>query len=98
MTGKLDQILRFERSNQLASDLDLEADCEDNNYTDVDTVSLTGASSKNENSAGELKNESNVQLLHTKIVELEQQLASVVQKNLKLTEENEKLKKLVIPK
>uniref|UniRef100_A0A915CLL3 Uncharacterized protein n=1 Tax=Ditylenchus dipsaci TaxID=166011 RepID=A0A915CLL3_9BILA len=37
--AKLDQLLK--KSDQLASDL--EADCEDNNSTDVDTVSVSGS-------------------------------------------------------
>jgi len=81
---KLEQLLR--PSNQLASDLDLEADCEDNSTTDVDTVSLTGsASNKNELNTREFgQQDKKVSMLHSKILELEKQLSAVLKENAQL--------------
>ncbi|KAI6184375.1 hypothetical protein M3Y97_00589400 [Aphelenchoides bicaudatus] len=88
---------KFEQMLKPSNGSDLEADCEDNSYTDVDTVSLSGISNKNESNSAELAKttEITIEMLHSKIVDLEKQLATVVQKNLKLTEENTKLKEMV---
>lgn len=50
---------------------------------------------KNESNSSEQPAETSVQTLHSKIIDLEKQLATVIQKNLKLTEENNKLRELM---
>lgn len=104
---------KFEQMFKPSNGSDLEADCEDNSYTDVDTVSLTSVGfnslnvlnfqfqKKNDTSTAELSQttETTVQMLHSKIIDLEKQLATILQKNLKLTEENTKLREMItIPK
>jgi dihydroxyacetone kinase DhaKLM complex PTS-EIIA-like component DhaM len=95
---KLEQLLK--RSDQLTSDL--EADCEDNNSTDVDTVSVSGnqkpkngtSTEKFDTAVEATEVDNDVNLLTAKIKKLEMQLETVLQVNFKLEEENTQLKKL----
>ncbi|KAI6206133.1 hypothetical protein M3Y94_00872000 [Aphelenchoides besseyi] len=95
VSNKLEQLLR--RSNQLNSDL--EADCEDNNSTDVDTISVSGSinnADKDVSLQSFSPKETTMHMLSKKVDSLEKQLATVLQLNLKLKEENEQLKKMVV--
>lgn len=91
-TQNLGQMLR--KNDQLLPS-DLDADCEDNNSTDVDTVSVSG-SVKIKNEADRPDgNKSELNYLNAKVMALEKQLACVIKLNGKLKEENEELKKKV---
>uniref|UniRef100_A0A1I8AVS6 PRKC apoptosis WT1 regulator protein n=1 Tax=Steinernema glaseri TaxID=37863 RepID=A0A1I8AVS6_9BILA len=95
----------FLRKHEQSMTSDLEADCEDNNSTDMDTIS----SSFNLSQAGveEIKSdaepstqvpepqesETTVQSLNARIIKLEKQLETVLNINVKLKEENEKLRR-----
>ncbi|KAH7696790.1 hypothetical protein AAVH_36135 [Aphelenchoides avenae] len=100
--SKLEQLLK--RSEQLTSDL--EADCEDNNSTDVDTISVSGSTKNRVSSTEKLdapegtvhdsSADADVHVLSAKIRKLEMQLETVLKVNLKLKEENAQLKKLAV--
>jgi len=141
--NKIDQLFKKVDVAHLASDL--EADCEDNNSTDVDTVSVSGSikhktpncmeksleeegfyllpsstvakvpsgaegktSAPGQPTATLLANspsttggpshvcEQHHQLMSAKIRNLERQLETVLSLNVKLKEENEKLKKIAV--
>ncbi|CAD5216463.1 unnamed protein product [Bursaphelenchus xylophilus] len=87
---KLEQMLK--KTDQLPSDLD--ADCEDNNSTDVDTVSVSG-SVKSKDTPENRAPRDDIAVLNAKVNALEKQLATVLQVNGKLKEENEQLKRIV---
>uniref|UniRef100_A0AC35TYF0 BZIP domain-containing protein n=1 Tax=Rhabditophanes sp. KR3021 TaxID=114890 RepID=A0AC35TYF0_9BILA len=90
------------RKQHLVSDL--EADCEDNNSTDVDAISFSGSVKQNNtedcsldalseiNINNDNHHSQNINCLNTIIKKLEQQLEVVLRHNTKLKEENEKLK------
>ncbi|KAI6240388.1 hypothetical protein M3Y99_00471000 [Aphelenchoides fujianensis] len=86
--NKLEQLLR--RPNQLNSDL--EADIEDNNSTDVDQVSISGSINNADKEAAQQT--ATPKDLSAKVAALEKQLATVLQLNSKLVEENKQLRKV----
>uniref|UniRef100_A0A914Z9E7 Uncharacterized protein n=1 Tax=Panagrolaimus superbus TaxID=310955 RepID=A0A914Z9E7_9BILA len=92
--GGGDISIRLEQFMKKPENSDLEADCEDNNSTDVDTVSISGSiKHKNPIEGNEnVLNDSKMELLNAKIRNLEKQLATVLSLNIKLKEENDRLK------
>uniref|UniRef100_A0A7E4VVF5 JAKMIP_CC3 domain-containing protein n=1 Tax=Panagrellus redivivus TaxID=6233 RepID=A0A7E4VVF5_PANRE len=90
LQARLEQLLRRHETSDLT---EAEADCEDNNSTDVDAASVTG-SIKHKSDANAIPNgpDTKVELLSAKIRNLEKQLATVLSINLKLREENDRLK------
>uniref|UniRef100_A0AC34FT14 Uncharacterized protein n=1 Tax=Panagrolaimus sp. ES5 TaxID=591445 RepID=A0AC34FT14_9BILA len=95
--GGGDISIRLEQFMKKPENSDLEADCEDNNSTDVDTVSISGSiKHKNPIEGNEnVSNDSKMELLNAKIRNLEKQLATVLSLNIKLKEENDRLKSVV---
>uniref|UniRef100_A0AC35GKC1 Uncharacterized protein n=1 Tax=Panagrolaimus sp. PS1159 TaxID=55785 RepID=A0AC35GKC1_9BILA len=89
--------IRLEQLMKKPENSDLEADCEDNNSTDVDTVSISGSiKHKNPIEGNEnVSSDSKMELLNAKIRNLEKQLATVLSLNIKLKEENDRLKSAV---
>ncbi|CAD5211931.1 unnamed protein product [Bursaphelenchus okinawaensis] len=87
---KLEKMLK--KNDQLPSDLD--ADCEDNNSTDVDTISVSGSVKSKDTSESKAPKD-DVSVLNARLNALEKQLATVLKVNGKLKEENEQLKRMV---
>uniref|UniRef100_A0A914ECC1 PRKC apoptosis WT1 regulator protein n=1 Tax=Acrobeloides nanus TaxID=290746 RepID=A0A914ECC1_9BILA len=103
--ARLEQLLK--KPDHLPSDL--EADCEDNNSTDLDTISISGTvkhkpdekersdtvTEDDSTSTPARLTETDFQLLNAKIRNLEKQLETVLSINVKLKEENEQLKRIL---
>ena len=96
-SSELDIQARLEQLLRRPDQSDLEADCEDNNSTDVDTVSISGSIKHKNPIDNENSNptDTKVELLCAKIRNLEKQLATVLSINIKLKEENDRLKNSV---